>query len=72
MPPRGTLLEQLAQCQANTDALISDMQSSFKSRYDRTGLLLQLPARHLHVGRCDSQFAGTARFFDDQVRLALR
>ena len=52
LPPRGTLLEQLAQCQANTDSLISDMNSTFKSRYDRTGLLLVLPARHLHVGRC--------------------
>ena len=52
LPPRGTLLDQLAQCQANADSLISDMHSTFKSRYDRTGLLLLLPARHLHVGRC--------------------
>ena len=52
LPPRGTLLDQLAQCQANADSLISDMNSTFKSRYDRTGLLLLLPARHLHVGRC--------------------
>ena len=28
-------------------------------------LLLQLPAKHLHVGRCDSQFAGNAKFFAD-------
>ena len=55
LPPRGSLLEQLAQCQANTDSLISDMNSTFKSRYDRTGLLLVLPARHLHVGMCGSQ-----------------
>ena len=68
VPPRGSLLEQLARCQASTDSLISDMQSTFKSRYDRTGMLLQLRARHFHVGDCDSQFAGTAKFFDEQVR----
>ena len=70
LPPRGTLLDQLAQCQASTDALINDINSTFKSRYDRTGLLLVLPARHLHVGRCGSQFAGTARFFDGLVTYA--
>ena len=67
MPPRGTLLEQLAQCQANSDSLISDMQSTFKSRFDRSGLLLQLPSRHLHVGKCDSPFAGTAKFYAEEV-----
>lgn len=67
MPPRGTLLEKLAQCQANSDSLISDMQSTFKSRFDRSGLLLQVQSKHLHVGRCDSQFAGTARFMGEEL-----
>ena len=65
LPPRGTLLEQLAQCQTNTDSLISDLNITFKSRYDRTGLLLVLPARHLHVGRCGSQSGLPPYVFED-------
>lgn len=66
-PPRGSLLEQLAQCQANSASLISEMNSTFKSRRDRSGMLLSLTTRSLRVGTCAHRFAGTARFFDTHV-----
>ena len=43
------------------------MKKTFKSRFDREGLLLEVPTRYLHVGRCESQFGGIARFFGHEV-----
>jgi hypothetical protein len=65
--PLGSLLEQLAQCQANSASLISEMNSTFKSRRDRSDMLLTLTTRSLRVGTCAHRFAGTARFFDTHV-----
>lgn len=65
--PRSALLDQLAQIQSSSNSLISSMQSTFKSRFDRSEMLLQLSTRYLLVGRCDSPFAGTARFLPTEV-----
>lgn len=61
------MLEQLAQCQANSASLITEMNSTFKSRRDRSGMLLTLTTRSLRVGTCAHRFAGTARFFETHV-----
>jgi len=66
-PPRGSLLEQLAQSQAKSSSLISEMNATFKSRRDRSGMLLILTTRALQVGTCEHRFAGTARFFEAHV-----
>ena len=39
---RSSLHTKLAQCQADSSALISSMQSTFKSRFDRSDVLLQV------------------------------
>lgn len=67
---RSSLLEQLAQCQANSNALISGMQSTFSSRRPTEGLLLTLRTKYLHVGRCGDRFHGTARFFATELHYA--
>ena len=64
---RPSLSEQLAACSASSDTIIADMKKTFKSRFDREGLLLEVPTRYLHVGRCESQFGGIARFFSHEV-----
>ena len=64
---RPSLSEQLAACSASSDTIIADMKKTFKSRFDREGLLLEVPTRYLHVGRCESQFGGIARFFGHEV-----
>ncbi len=43
------------------------MNSTFKSRHDRSGLLLSLTTRSLTVGSCGDRYAGTARFFDEKL-----
>ena len=65
--PRSALLDQLAKCQADSNALISSMQGTFKSRFDRSDVLLQLTTKYLLVGRCDNRFAGVARFSAQEV-----
>jgi len=67
---RGSLLEQLAQCQANSNDLISGMKQTFSSRRSNEGLLLTLRTRYLHVGRCGDRFHGTARFFATELHYA--
>lgn len=65
--PPSALLQQLAAISASSDALLGDMRKTFKSRFDRSGLLLELSTRYLLVGTCDSRFSGTARFDGDEV-----
>jgi hypothetical protein len=63
----SVLLQQLARCNASSDALIHDMRKSFSSRVDQKELLLQLSTRYLLVGKCDSRFAGVAKFLPTKV-----
>ncbi|KAL1510561.1 hypothetical protein AB1Y20_006862 [Prymnesium parvum] len=61
------LLESLAKCQEDSDKLMSALHTTFKSRYDRGDLLLEVRTKYLLVGTCDSRFAGVARFHHDEV-----
>ena len=61
------MLQQLARLSASSDALISDMRKTFKSRVAQSDLLLRLSTRYLLVGRCDSRFAGVAKFLPTKV-----
>lgn len=53
--------------QDTSNSLISSMNATFKSRFDRTDLLLEVPTRYLLVGTCDSMLAGMARFHREEV-----
>ena len=53
--------------QADSSTFISSLQTTFKSRHDRSDLLLELSTSYLLVGLCDSRFAGKAHFHGQKV-----
>ena len=63
----SALLQELAKWSASSDNLMADMRKTFGSRFDRSEVLLQLSTRYLLVGKCDSRFAGVARFLPTKV-----
>ena len=65
--PPSALQLALQRSRTASDALIADMKSTFKSRVDKSDVLLQLSTRYLLVGRCDSRFSGTAKFTPSKV-----
>ena len=57
----------LQQHRNKSDALVNDMKATFKSRVDKSEVLLQLNTRYLLVGRCGSRCAGVAKFLHNKV-----
>ncbi len=43
------------------------MRKTFKSRFDRSDVVLQVPTRYLQVGTCGNRFSGVARFEPSEV-----
>ena len=61
------LQQQMARSVSSSEDLLRRMRSTFARRFDPSELLLQLPTRHLLVGKCKSQHAGTAKFLTHKV-----
>lgn len=53
--------------QEESNRLISSMRTTFKSRHDRSDVLLTLSTKYLLVGTCEQRFSGTARFYQHEV-----